>query len=348
MGGMRILVTGGAGFIGGHIVTALLDDSHEVRVLDSLLPAAWGDSRPVFDDRADIVTGDVRDAAAVRASLDGIDAVCHQAAMVGLGIDLHDLPAYAGHNDLGTAVVLAEMASASVGRLVLASSMVVYGEGRWTCEQDGEVRPGPRSPADLRRGQFEPTCPVCRRPLQWGLVDESAPLDPRSVYAASKVAQEHLASAWQRVTGGSVVALRYHNVYGPRMPKDTPYSGVAAIFRSSLEQGLAPQVFEDGGQMRDFVHVHDVARANALALTGSPGGFTALNVSSGEPHTIGDMASALAKAADGPAPVITGQFRLGDVRHVVASPAAAATTIGFTASTTFHDGIAAFASAPLR
>jgi dTDP-L-rhamnose 4-epimerase len=348
MGGMRVLVTGGAGFIGHHIVAELLDQDHDVRVLDSLLPAAWGDSRPVIDSRVDFVHGDVRDAATVEASLAGVDAVCHQAAMVGLGVDLRDLPDYAGHNDLGTAVVLAQMARAEVGRLVLASSMVVYGEGRWTCAEHGDVRPGPRSRADLERGQFEPTCPVCAEPVEWGLVAESAALDPRSVYAATKVAQEHLASAWQRVTGGSVVALRYHNVYGPGMPRNTPYSGVAAIFRSSLAKGEPPRVFEDGGQMRDFVHVHDVARANVLALVAPPEGFTPLNVSSGEPHTIGEMAVALALAAGGPEPVTTGEYRLGDVRHVVASPAAAATTIGFTAATPFHDGIEAFASAPLR
>jgi dTDP-L-rhamnose 4-epimerase len=344
---VRVLVTGGAGFIGSHIVSQLLDDGHEVRVLDLLLPAAWGDSQPSVDPRADLVVGDVRDETAVRACLDSVDAVCHQAAMVGLGVDLADLPAYAGHNDLGTAVLLAGMADAGVGRLVVASSMVVYGEGRWTCDEHGGVTPRPRAVSDLEAGRFEPRCPRCGRALQWGLVEETAAVDPRSVYAASKVAQEHLSAAWQRGTGGGVVALRYHNVYGPRMPRDTPYSGVAAIFRSALERGEAPRVFEDGGQMRDFVHVTDVARANVLALAVTEDGFEAVNVCSGEPHSIGDMAAVLAGHA-GRSPVVTGQYRLGDVRHVVASPTRAEQLLGFRARVDLESGLRGFATAPLR
>jgi dTDP-L-rhamnose 4-epimerase len=345
---MRVLVTGGAGFIGGHITAALLDDGHAVRVLDALLPAAWGWSTPELDPRADFVQSDVRDASAVRSALAGVDAVCHQAAMVGLGVDLADLPSYAGINDLGTAVVLAEMAAAGIGRLVLASSMVVYGEGRWLCAQHLEVRPGARSVTDLEAGGFEPRCPICSEALAWATVDETAPLDPRSVYAATKVAQENLATAWQRGTGGSVVVLRYHNVYGARMPKDTPYSGVAAIFRSALERGEAPRVFEDGGQMRDFVHVTDVARANVLALGRTEPGTVVANVCSGEPHSIGDMARTLAAAYGGPDPAVTGEFRLGDVRHVVASPAHAADVLGFQAAVGFEAGVTAFAHEPLR
>jgi dTDP-L-rhamnose 4-epimerase len=345
---MHVLVTGGAGFIGGHVVTALLDGGHDVRILDALLPAAWGNSTPELDPRAAFVQGDVRDTTTVRAVLSEIDAVCHQAAMVGLGVDLADLPSYAGINDLGTAVVLAEMARADVRRLVLASSMVVYGEGRWRCSRHGDVAPGARSVEDLEAGVFDPRCPSCSDPLQWALVDETAPLDPRSVYAATKVAQEHLATAWQRGTGGSVVALRYHNVYGPRMPKDTPYSGVAAIFRSALERGEAPQVFEDGGQMRDFVHVTDVARANVLALGHSEPGTVVANVCSGDPHSIGDMARTLAAAYGGPDPEVTGEFRLGDVRHVVASADHAAETLTFRAQVGFDEGVTGFAHEPLR
>ncbi len=169
-------------------------------------------------------------------------------------------------------------------------------------------------------GRFEPRCPACSRELTTATISEDAPLDPRNAYAASKLAQEHLAATWARMTGGSAVALRYHNVYGPRMPRDTPYSGVAAIFRSSLEAGRPPQVYEDGQQRRDFVHVHDVARANLAALrAGLPGALRAFNVASGEPHTVGEMAAALATAFGGPAPEVTGKYRLGDVRHVVAS-----------------------------
>ena len=175
--------------------------------------------------------------------------------------------------------------------------------------------------ADLDAGRFEHRCPVGGEELAWRLVDEDAPLAPRSLYAASKTAQEHYALAWSESAGGAVVALRYHNVYGPGMPRDTPYSGVAAIFRSSLEKGQPPRVFEDGGQMRDFVHVDDVAAANVAAVGSDGGGFLAANVCSGRPISIMDVASRLCEARGGPAPVVTGQYRSGDVRHIVADPA---------------------------
>jgi dTDP-L-rhamnose 4-epimerase len=241
------------------------------------------------------------------------------------------------------------MGRSGVPRLVLASSMVVYGEGAYDCPEHGRVRPAPRDVSDLEAGRFEPRCPQCSAPLTVATVTEDAPLDPRNAYAASKLAQEHLAATWARMTGGSAVALRYHNVYGPRMPRDTPYSGVAAIFRSALEAGRSPQVYEDGQQRRDFVHVRDVARANLGALrAGVPGSLRAFNVASGEPHTVGEMASALAGAFGGPAPTVTGRYRLGDVRHIVASPGAATRGLGFRAETRFADGMTEFAHAPLR
>ena len=288
----------------------------------------------------------MRDADAVARAVHGVDAVVHHAAMVGMGVDLADLPEYVGCNDLGTAVLLAAMARAGVGRLVLASSMVVYGEGAYTCPVDGPARPAPRDLADLAAGRFEPRCPGCGAALVPGLVGEDAVLEPRSGYAATKLAQEHLSAVWARTTGGTATVLRYHNVYGPGMPRDTPYSGVAAIFRSALAGGRPPTVFEDGGQRRDFVHVHDVARANLLGLDAPAGGI--YNVASGEPHTILDMANALADAFGGPAPEVTGRFRAGDVRHVVASPDRARRELGFAARVPFAAGIAEFATAPLR
>jgi len=177
-------------------------------------------------------------------------------------------------------------------------------------------------------------------------VPEEAPIDPRNVYAATKAQQEQLCSAFARETGTAVTALRYHNVYGPRMPRDTPYAGVASIFRSALEGGRVPRVFEDGRQLRDFVHVRDVAAANVLALAGALSG--PLNVASGEPHTVGELAQELSKAFGGDPPVTTGDFRLGDVRHVFASTERAAAELGFRASVSFAEGVREFATAPLR
>ncbi|MFJ3895521.1 NAD-dependent epimerase/dehydratase family protein [Streptomyces sp. NPDC090083] len=329
---MRVLVTGGAGFIGSHVVEALTARGHEAVVFD-------------------LRDGpDVRDGKAVASALLGVDAVCHQAAMVGLGTGFGDAPDYVSHNDLGTAVLLAAMGDTGVRRLVLAGSMVVYGEGSYACEWHGPVRPGPRSVADLDAGQFEPRCPRCGEELTPGLVDEDAPVDPRNVYATTKLTQEHLAAAWARSTDGSAVSLRYHNVYGPRMPRDTPYAGVASFFRSALARGESPRVFEDGGQRRDFVHVRDVAAANVAALESEPeeGTLTAYNTGSGDPHTVGEMARALAAAYGGPAPVVTGQYRLGDVRHITADSSRLRAELGWKAEVEFAEGMREFATSKLR
>ncbi|WP_049579631.1 NAD-dependent epimerase/dehydratase family protein [Streptomyces sp. SBT349] len=342
---MRVLVTGGAGFIGSHVVEALSAAGHEAVVLD-IEPPRLGLGVPW--ERADI-----RDPDAVGRALVGVDAVCHQAAMVGLGTGFADAAEYVGVNDLGTAVLLSAMAAAGVRALVLAGSMVVYGEGRYECERHGRVRPGPRAPQALEQGRFEPPCPVCGAALTPGLVGEDAPVDPRNVYATTKLAQEHLAAAWARATGGRAVALRYHNVYGDRMPRDTPYAGVASFFRSALESGLAPRVFEDGAQRRDFVHVEDVASANVAALgalerVAEAGALRTYNTGSGEPHTVGEMAAALSAAFGGPAPLITAEYRLGDVRHITACSARLREELGWRPAVGFEDGMARFAAAPLR
>jgi dTDP-L-rhamnose 4-epimerase len=341
---MRVLVTGGAGFIGSHVAEALSARGHDPVLVDNLLPKAHG-AQATYDG----VIGDIRDPALLADLLRGVDVVCHQAAVVGHGLSPKDAPEYAMHNDYGTAVLLAAMHEARVSRLVLASSMVIYGEGRYECQIHG-VRPGQRTTSDMGNGIYDPPCPQCGEPLTPGLVPEDAPLDPRSTYAATKAAQEFLASAWARQTGGTVWALRYHNVYGPRMPRDTPYAGVASLFRSALERGEAPTVLEDGNQRRDFVHVTDIAEANARAAEqpGEAGTLGALNICSGTPHTVGDLARELAKACGGPAPKVVGGTRPGDVRHVVADPAKAREQLGFTATTTFEQGIKDFATAELR
>jgi dTDP-L-rhamnose 4-epimerase len=332
---MKVVVSGGSGFIGSHLVDALVDSSHEVVVIDR--------EKPLFrNSGAQYMQEDVRNTDAWRRALDGADAVSHQAARVGLGVHFSDVVDYVADNDVGTAAMLLAMDEAGfTGRIVLASSMVVYGEGRYRCVSCGIVRPAPRSPARLDGGQFEPPCPVCGGDLDPELTPEDAPIDPRNVYAATKIHQEHLCFAFGRQTDASVIALRYHNVYGPRSPADTPYAGVASIFLSALRNGQAPHVFEDGGQRRDFIHVQDVAQANLLALAAPHEVQGSFNVASGTPHTILDLATELWRAAGRttPEPVVTGNWRHGDVRHVQASPRLAAVTLGFVAKVAFAEGI---------
>ena len=348
---MKVLLTGSAGFIGSAVAAQLRQRGAEVVGVDLMLPQAHGAT--TAPEGTEIL--DVRDARAWNRVFRGVDLVCHQAAVVGAGVTIADLPDYASHNDLGTAALLAAMHQHDVQRLVLASSMVVYGEGRYTCPEHGTREPGPRAVPDLEDGRFENRCPDCDRVLAWATVAEDARLDPRSGYAASKVAQEHYTAAWAREAGGAAVALRYHNVYGPGMPRDTPYAGVAAMFRSALERGESPRVFEDGRQVRDFVHVEDVARANVraverLAAAAPDRSVRAFNVCSGRPITIAEVADLVALGTDRPgtAPVVTGEFRAGDVRHVIASPRRAADELGFRAEVAPEDGLVAFATAPLR
>ena len=376
----HVLVTGGAGFIGSHIVDQLVTEGHQVTVLDNLDPAAHAVEPDYFNPAARYFTGaagDIRNAETWTNALDGgeggpITAVCHQAGKVGLGVDFGDVTSYVDHNDVGTAVGLSVLHHAKFrGRFVLASSMVVYGEGRYRCSEHGLVVPGPRTVADLELGRFEPPCPICGMALASEEVPEEAMLDPRNVYAATKLHQEHLVGAFAHEHHIEAVSLRYHNVYGPRMPRDTPYAGVASIFRSALASNRAPKVTEDGAQRRNFVHVIDVARANVLALlkpatnatsnngatanlTAHPAGsHRAYNVASMQSRTVGEMACSLAKAfgsspGDELWPVVTGAFRQGDVRHVFASPNRAAAELGYQSTFNFDDGMQAFATAPLR
>jgi dTDP-L-rhamnose 4-epimerase len=351
----HVLVTGGAGFIGSHIVDELIASGHAVTVLDNLDPAAHAERPDYLNPNARYVWADVRDSLAWADSLTDVDAVCHQAGKVGLGVDFGDAEAYVAHNDVGFVVGLRTLHDRRfTGALVLASSMVVYGEGRYRCVTDGVVRPGPRRSDALDAKQFDPPCPRCGGALTAEAVPEDAPMWPRNVYAATKLHQEHLLETFALEHNIGATALRYHNVYGPRMPRDTPYAGVASIFRSALASGRAPLVHEDGKQMRNFVHVRDVANANVLALRhDAPTGLCAWNVASSTPRTVGDMADALARAfganpGDDVWPQLTGRYRPGDVRHVFASTTRARDELGFVSGVDFAAGMAEFAFAPLR
>ncbi len=356
----HVLVTGGAGFIGSHIVDELIGRGDQVTVLDNLDRSAHREKPDYLNPDATYRWGDVRDPDAWIGALSGVTDVCHQAGKVGLGVDFGDVSDYVTHNDVGLATGLHVLHDQEfAGGFVLASSMVVYGEGRYRCREHGIVRPGPRVEADLQRGNFEPPCPQCGSSLAAESVPEDAPLEPRNVYAATKLHQEHLLAAFVREHTVSSIALRYHNVYGPRMPRNTPYAGVASIFRSALADGKPPMVTEDGQQMRNFVHVRDVAHANVVALMNCEQRDTSnevlrsFNVASQQPRTVGQMAMALASAFGADAndprwPQITETYRLGDVRHVFASTDLAAAELDFRSSVGFDEGIREFATATLR
>jgi dTDP-L-rhamnose 4-epimerase len=345
---MRILVTGGAGFIGSHLVDALVARGHKVVALDSFDPRVHA-RRPEYLNREALwLVGDAGDRVVLREALRGVDAVSHQASAVGAGHGFADAEHYVQANDVATARLLLACREARVSRFVLASSMVIYGEGAYRCDRHGSRARVARSERDLARGVFDPRCDECGGALEPCPVSEEQPANPRSVYATTKLHQEHLAFACEREEGPAVTALRYHNVYGPRMPRNTPYAGVASLFRSQIARGGPPQVFEDGGQRRDFVHVSDVAGANVLALEREEPARGAFNISSGEPRTVLDLARALARALAAPEPVVTGEYRPGDVRHVVASPERARRELAYRARVGFAQGMAEFAHAPLR
>ncbi len=354
MTAQRVLVTGGAGFIGSFIVDQLINDGVEVVCLDNLSVNAHPAVPDYLNADARYIWADIRDSAAWHEALDGVDAVCHQAGKVGLGVDFGDVTEYVGDNDLGWAVGLGVLHERHFeGRVVLASSMVVYGEGRYRCADHGVVRAGVRSAEALASGRFEPPCPTCGGDLMAEAIPEDAPLEPRNVYASTKLHQEHLLAAFAVEHRVPACWLRYHNVYGPRMPRDTPYAGVASIFRSALERGVAPKVTEDGHQRRDFVHVSDIARMNVAALTNEAAIEGAVNVASGSPHTVLEMAEALSAAmgsqpGDQRWPRVTGDYRLGDVRHVFASTQRAEDELGITARMAFIEGMNEFATAALR
>jgi dTDP-L-rhamnose 4-epimerase len=359
----RVLVTGGAGFIGSHIVDELIAGGVAVTVLDNLDVSAHKERPDYLNPNAIYVWGDVRNPDAWEQALAGVTDVCHQAGKVGLGVDFGDVSGYVSHNDVGMATGLHVLHNIKfTGRFVLASSMVVYGEGRYRCATHGLVAPAPRLESELQQGNFESPCPSCGASLVPESVPEDALLDPRNVYAATKLHQEYLLSAFVREHSVSATALRYHNVYGPRMPRNTPYAGVASIFRSALADHRAPKVTEDGNQMRNFVHVRDVAHANVIALIitddsahaeATRRGLVSYNVASQQPRSVGDMAFALAGAfgadqQDTRWPQVTGGYRLGDVRHVFASTEKANDLLGFHSTIGFEEGMREFATATLR
>jgi len=349
----RVLVTGGAGFIGSHIVDLLLKEGFEVVVLDNLEEQVHGGRPPSYlNPEAKLVVGDVRDRALLCKLVEGVDAIIHLAAAVGVGQSMYGVEKYIDYNTRGTATLLDVLVNEEHGvrKLVVASSMSVYGEGKYYCESCREsFAPGLRSLEQLKRRLWEHACPRCGSTLAPAPTDEEKPLKPASVYAQSKRHQEELSLLIGSAYGLPTVALRYFNVYGPRQSLSNPYTGVCAIFVSRLLNRRPPYLFEDGGQLRDFIHVSDVARASLKALEASSCDYQAVNVGTGRPASIKRVAQLLAEALGvEEQPLVSQRFRVGDVRHCYADTSRAERLLGFKASVSLEDGLRELASTALR
>lgn len=337
----RVLVTGGAGFIGSHLCDELLEHGYDVRVLDAFNAQVHGDAARVdLDPSVEVVAGDVCDREAVAHALQGCDAVVHLAARVGVGQSMYDIVDYTSANDVGAATVLEAVTRNPVGRLVVASSMSVYGEGLARREDGASAVPRPRAIDRLRAGDWELRDDRGRR-LEPVPTPETKPPDLSSIYALNKFAQERMfliAGAAYRIP---TVALRLFNVYGPRQALSNPYTGVLAIFAARLLNKRAPLIFEDGLQQRDFVHVKDVARAFRLAIESDAADGRTINIGSGRSRTVRSVAHDLARALGCAeiSPEITGRFRAGDIRHCFADVALARDLLGFEAKTNWDEGI---------
>ena len=352
--GERVLVTGGAGFIGSHVVDALLARGDEVTVLDVLHPQVHGAARvpPAYlDPEVRLVVGDVRDRDTLAPLLDEAEVVVHLAAYTGVGQSMYQVRDYLDVNVVGTGVLLELLGDdrRGVRALAIASSRAVYGEGAYRCVTCGVVTPHSRSTAQLLAGEWEPRCPQCGGPATAVPTPEGTVLRPASVYALSKQSQEQTALVVGAARDLPVVALRYFNVYGSRQSLSNPYTGVIPALVSRALRGRPPEVYEDGEESRDFVHVSDVVRATLLAVDGlapagpGPGG-PVFNVGSGDRRSLVDVARAVAAALDGPEPVVTGKFRLGDVRHSQADLTHVRTVLGFEPAMSFAEGIGGLAT----
>ena len=340
----KILVTGGAGFVGSHLADALIATGHDVRIFDNLSPQVHGDGVPSYlSSDVELVVGDMRDSDAVRRAIEGIDVIFHLAAAVGVGQSMYQICDYMGVNTQGTATLLQALLDrkARVERLVIASSMSIYGEGQYLCPSCGDSVPDPRKIEQLARKQWEVLCPKCDAQLTPVPTAESKPLQCTSVYALSKKDQEEICLLYGRTYGLPVVALRYFNIYGTRQALSNPYTGVAAIFASRLLHLKAPLVFEDGRQMRDFVSVHDVVNANLLAMESDKAGGHAINIGSGTPISIREVASALSRAMGLQIFCeVTGKYRAGDIRHCFGNISKARELLGYEPKVDFEDGVA--------
>jgi dTDP-L-rhamnose 4-epimerase len=340
----KILVTGGAGFVGSHTVDALVRAGHEVRVFDNLTDQVHPEGKvPEYLSKdIEFVRGDVRSCDDIRRAVRGMDVIYHLAAVVGVGQSMYDIARYMDVNTQGTANLLQVLLDEKIPieKLIVASSMSIYGEGQYECKKHKTIAPPPRAVAQLKAKRWEVECPRCGLELKPAATSEAKPLQCTSIYALGKKNQEEMCLLYGRTYGLRVVALRYFNIYGTRQALSNPYTGVAAIFASRLLNGNAPMIFEDGRQMRDFVSVHDVVQANLLALERCEADGLALNIGSGEPITIAEVAKTLTESLGATIPAeISGKYRAGDIRHCFGNIALARKTLGYEPKYTFAGGV---------
>jgi dTDP-L-rhamnose 4-epimerase len=343
---MRILVTGGAGFIGSHLVSRLVERGDDVVVLDSLEEQVHEGRKPSFPEGVEFVYGNVGDRHHAETALAGVEAVVHLAAAVGVGQSMYEIERYVHDNSLATAAFLERVVAMSPrpSRLVVASSMSIYGEGEYECSEHGAVAPRPRPEQQLDARIWECLCPTCGMELRPIPTRETKPLIPTSVYAVTKRDHEELCHVVGAAYGVPTVALRFFNVYGAGQALSNPYTGVAAIFSSRLLNGKAPLVFEDGLQSRDFIHVSDIVAAILRALESDAAVGQSLNVGTGRAVSVDQVAALLGSALGvSIAPELQATYRAGDIRHCFADPAQAGALLGFTAQVRLEDGIAELA-----
>jgi dTDP-L-rhamnose 4-epimerase len=347
MSSERVLITGGAGFVGSHLADALALAGHEVVLLDNLEPQVHGEGiqRPAYlDPRHRLECGDIRDLNLLTSLVREVDVIVHLAAMVGVGQSMYQVRRYTDVNVMGMATLLeaiaSQRASLNVRKLLVASSMSIYGEGAYACDACGRSAPRLRPPAQLATGEWEVLCPTCGAPLRPLPTDEDKPLYPTSIYAINKRDHEEMALAFGHAYGLPAVALRFFNIYGSRQALSNPYTGVAAIFSGRMLAGQAPLIYEDGQQQRDFVHVSDIVQGLQLAIDSPAADYQVMNVGTGRPISVVEVGQALAGELGWTGGFeITGQFRAGDIRHCFADISRIQRLLGYQPRVTFETGV---------